>query len=218
MRMITEKKPLEELLAQLADSESVFLLSCGTCPVLCRTGGKEELLEMEKQLKQSGKEVTGWTIVPTACDELTREALEESEKKVEQADAILVLSCAIGAQIVSRFVEKLVIPGLNTMFLGTQIGPGEFIEVCRQCGLCVIGETGGICPITRCAKNLLNGPCGGSQNGRCEVSPDIPCGWQLIYDRLETLGMLDSLQRIMPAKDWSVGREIPGRVVLEESE
>lgn len=216
MRMITEKKPLEELLGQLGGSKSVFLLSCGTCPVLCRTGGKEELLEMEEQLKRSGRDVTGWTIVPTACDELTREALDVNSKTVGQADAVVVLSCAIGAQMVSRFVEKLVLPALNTMFLGTQIGPGEFIEVCRQCGLCVIGETGGICPITRCAKNLLNGPCGGSQNGRCEVSPDIPCGWQLIYDRLKALGALESLQKIMPAKDWSVGREIPGRIILEE--
>lgn len=216
MRMITEKKPREELLQQLEKVENIFLVGCGTCPVICRTGGKEELLEMEEQLKQLGKKVTGWVIVPTACDELTGEALREKEEMVREAEAVLVLSCAIGTQMVSRFIEKIVLPGLDTMFLGTQIGPGEFIEVCRQCGLCVIGDTGGICPITRCAKSLLNGPCGGSQNGKCEVSPDIPCGWQLIYDRLKVLGTLDSLQRVMPAKDWSAGTEGgPGRTILE---
>jgi hypothetical protein len=110
-------------------------------------------------------------------------------------------------QTIAMYADKPVYPALNTMFIGKEEAPGQFIEVCMQCGSCVLARTVGICPLVRCAKSLLNGPCGGSVEGKCEVSPDIPCAWQLIYDRLAALGQLDTLEEIVPLRDWSTSRE-----------
>ena len=141
-------------------------------------------------------------VIPTTCDCLTREALAEQIAKVSVADCILVMSCAFGVQTVNLYTEKPVVPALNTMFIGLEESPGHFIEVCTQCGDCVLASTAGICPIVRCAKSLQNGPCGGSVEGNCEVSTEIPCAWQLIIDRLTTQDRLDSLEEVAPPKDW----------------
>jgi hypothetical protein len=116
------------------------------------------------------------------------------------------MTCAIGVQNIAMHLKdiKPVYPGLNTMFLGIEDTPGHYVEVCMQCGSCVLGRTATVCPLVRCAKSLLNGPCGGSADGKCEISPDIPCAWQLIYDRLEATGRLDEMEEIEPVKDWSV--------------
>ena len=207
MITITEQKPFEEILQSLGKAKKVFLIGCGTCATICHTGGKSEVLDMKEKLEAAGKKVTGWMVVPTACDELTKYALEESTKEVEQADAILSMSCAFGVQTTALYTDKPVYPALNTLFVGKEEAPGHFIEVCMQCGNCVLATTVGICPLVRCAKGLLNGPCGGSVEGKCEVSSDIPCAWQLIYDRLEALGQLDRLEEIVPIRDWSTSRE-----------
>ena len=207
MITITEQKPIEEITQSLGKAKKVYLVGCGTCATICHTGGKSEVLDMKEKLEAAGKKVTGWMVVPTACDELTRYALEKQGKEVKKADAILAMTCAFGVQTLAMFTDKPVYPALNTLFVGKEEAPGQFIEVCMQCGNCVLATTAGICPLVRCAKSLLNGPCGGSVEGKCEVSPDIPCAWQLIYDRLEALGQLDALEEIVPLRDWSTSRE-----------
>lgn len=203
MITITEQKPFEEIIQSLGKAKKVYLIGCGTCATICHTGGKSEVLDMKEKLEAAGKKVTGWMVVPTACDELTKYALEERAEEVKQADAILAMTCAFGVQTMSLFADKPVYPALNTLFVGKEEAPGQFIEVCMQCGNCILATTVGICPLVRCAKSLLNGPCGGSVEGKCEISPDIPCAWQLIYDRLEALGQLDKLEEIVAPRDWS---------------
>jgi len=216
MITITEQKPIEEIVESLGKAKKVYLVGCGTCATICHTGGKSEVMEMKEKLEADGRKVTGWMVVPTACDELTKYALEEQAGEVNKADAILALTCAFGVQTMAMFSDKPVYPALNTLFIGKEEAPGHYIEVCMQCGNCVLATTAGICPLVRCAKSLLNGPCGGSVEGKCEVSPDIPCAWQLIYDRLEAIGQLDALEEIAPLRDWSTSREGgPRRFTIE---
>jgi len=205
MKTITAQKPLEEIMQYLDKCRRVHIIGCGTCATLCHTGGKSELIAIKEKLEASGKKVTGWMVIPTACDELTRDALRANAEDVDAADCILAMTCAIGVQTISLHLKetKPVYPGLNTLFLGMEESPGHFIEACMQCGSCVLGRTAAICPLVRCAKSLLNGPCGGSVEGKCEISPDVPCGWQLIYDRLAEMGRLDEMEEIEPVKDWS---------------
>jgi ferredoxin len=206
MKTITAQKPAEEIMQYLEKYEKVYLIGCGTCATLCHTGGKSEILEIKDTLEASGKKVTGWLLIPTTCDELTNYALQENAADIEGADCILAMTCAVGVQTISLHLKepKPVYPALNTLFLGMEESPGHFIEVCLQCGGCVLGRTAAICPLVRCAKSLLNGPCGGSSGGKCEISLDVPCAWQMIYDRLASLGQLDELETIEPVKDWDV--------------
>ena len=203
MITVTEQKPLEEVTQCLDGCKAVYLIGCGTCATMCHTGGKSEVLTMKDKLEAAGKKVTGWMVIPTACDELTRDALRENAKDVEAADCILVMSCAFGVQTVNLHADKPVYPALNTLFIGKEKSPGYFTEICMQCGECVIGQYAGICPMTWCAKGLLSGPCGGSKNGKCEQEPEHDCAWVLIYERLKKLGMLDELKKFAPPKDYS---------------
>jgi ferredoxin len=206
MKTITEQKPVEEILKYLENARHVHIVGCGTCATLCRTGGKSEVIAMKERLEAEGKKVTGWMVIPTGCDALAGDALIESATEVDAADAILAMTCAIGVQNIALHLKdaKPVYPGLNTLFLGIEDTPGHFLEVCLQCGSCVLGRTACICPLVRCAKSLLNGPCGGSADGKCEISPDVPCAWQLIHDRLKETGRLEVMEEIEPVKDWSV--------------
>ncbi len=203
MITITEQKPLEEIMQSLETHEKVYLIGCGTCATMLHTGGKSEVLGMKDKLEAAGKKVTGWMVIPTACDELTKDALSENAKDIEAANGILVMACAFGVQTVTFYTNKPVYPALNTLFIGKEETLGYFVEVCAQCGSCVLAQTAGICPLVRCAKSLLNGPCGGSVAGKCEISPDTPCAWQMIYDRLAAMGQLNKLEEIEPVKDWS---------------
>ncbi len=203
MITITKQKPLEEITKYLGRCQAVYLIGCGTCATMLHTGGKSEVLAMKDKLEAGGKKVTGWMVIPTACDELTREALTENARQIEASDCILVMSCAFGVQTVNLYSNKPVYPALNTLFVGKEESPGSFTEICAQCGSCVLAETAGICPLVRCAKSLLNGPCGGSVGGKCEVDPNTPCAWQLIIDRLAALGQLDKLEEIESPRDWS---------------
>jgi ferredoxin len=203
MKTITAEKPLEEVMQYLEKYRVVHIIGCGTCATMCHTGGKAEAIDMKEKLEASGKTVTGWMVIPTACDELTGDAMRANADDVEAADCILAMTCAVGVQMISLHSKKPVYPALNTMFIGMEDKPGHYIEVCMQCGSCVLGRTAAVCPIVRCAKTLFNGPCGGSSDGKCEVSPDIPCAWQLIYDRFVEMGRLDEMEAIEPIHDWS---------------
>ena len=205
--LITKQKPMEEIMEYLDGEESIFVVGCEGCAEGCETGGRQQVMEMEQRLGEAGKTVTGVALIDIMCNEqLTKMTLRAHESKIVDSDSVLVLSCGVGIQTTSSVVDKVVHPGCNTVPLtGRHAEWREADRSCLECGQCVLEFTGGICPIATCAKSLLNGPCGGSQNGKCEVSPDIPCGWQLIYDRLEALGLLDILEEIVPPKDWSAG-------------
>ena len=216
MITITEQKPLDEVVQYLDQCKGVYLIGCGSCATMLHTGGKSEVLAMKDKLEAAGKKVAGWMVIPTACDALTKDALNENAEAVKAADCILVMSCAFGVQTVSLYSDKPVYPALNTLFIGKEESPGHFVEVCTQCGSCILAETGGICPVIRCAKGLLHGPCGGSVEGKCEVDPDTPCAWQLIIDRLTAQGRLDKLEEIEPPKDWGTSHSGgPRKITIE---
>jgi ferredoxin len=204
MKSITRQKPLEEIEQQIEGMERVFIIGCGTCATMTNTGGREQVLDMKEQLQGLGKMVTGWTVIPTACDEMTEVSLQENNSAIQSADCLLVMSCAMGVQRVGSYNSKPVIPALDTLFIGVEDGPGYFHEVCDQCGRCVLGYTAGICPITACHKGLLNGPCGGTNNGKCEVDKEKDCAWTLIYNRLKEQGRLDLMKKYQPIKNSQV--------------
>lgn len=202
MKSITAQKPLEELLGYLGSVDRLFVVGCGTCPTMLNTGGVEQVSELASTLREAGKKIVGEAVLPVACEPLPADALSEFLSLLGDTEAVIVMSCAYGVRAVADNVTLPVIPGLNTMFIGREEGPGVFVEECAQCGDCVLALTGGICPIARCAKMLFNGPCGGSVAGKCEVDKSIPCGWQLIFDRLKALGRLDLMDEIIPVHDW----------------
>ena len=218
MKSITRQKPLEETKEQLADLDRPFIICCGTCTTMTKTGGIDQVLEMKERLQELGKRVGGWVVIPTACDDLTGEALRENAEVVQKADAILVMACAFGIQTVASFAEPWNIsacPALDTLFIGKESGEsGVFSEVCQQCGDCLLAWTGGICPVTACAKGLLNGPCGGTNDGKCEEDPEKDCAWTLIYNRLEKLERLDVMRRYYPPRNYQKVQR-PGKILVE---
>ena len=214
MKAITRQKALAEIERLLESETKVFLVGCGTCATMCHTGGKAEVEEMERTLKGAGKTVTGSVVIPTACDSLDRQALEENAVAVGEADCILVMACAFGVQTLAALTEKRVYPALDTLFMGQEVSPNVFSEVCVQCGDCVIGWTGGICPIIACPKGLINGPCGGAKNGKCEVSNSKDCAWGVIYERLRKQGRLENMRKRRPLKNFAASAK-PGAYVVE---
>jgi ferredoxin len=202
MKSITKQKTFEEIKTQLEGFDRVFLIGCGTCATMTRTGGREEVLEMKQRLEQLDKLVAGWTVIPTACDEMTESAIKEVDRAIRNANCILVAACALGVHRISLYISKPVIPALDTLFIGVENSPGHFHEVCAQCGQCVLGETAGICPLTACHKGLLNGPCGGTNNGKCEVDKEKDCAWTLIYQRSKEQSRLDLMRKYHPPKNY----------------
>ncbi len=201
MKSITKQKPFEEIIQLLENYDRIFIIGCGTCTTMTKTGGIDEVLEMKELLQNEGKLVTGWVVIPTACDELAETAFKENYDAIQNANCILVMSCSLGVYRASVYLKKPVFPAVDTLFIGMEDEPGDFHEVCSQCGQCVLGQTAGICPITACHKSLLNGPCGGTNNGKCEVDKNKDCAWTLIYNRLEEQGRLDSMRKYQPPKN-----------------
>ena len=204
MKSITKQKPFEEVQQLLDKLDRVFIIGCGTCATMTKTGGVEQVQEMKERLQEAGKLVTGTIVIPTACDEMTEAALRDNDGPVQNANCVLVMSCALGVHRTSLYIGKPVIPALDTLFIGMEDSPGDFHEVCAQCGQCVIGMTAGICPLTACHKGLLNGPCGGTNDGKCEVDINKDCAWTLIYNRLKEQGRLDLMKQYQPPKDFHV--------------
>ncbi len=203
--LISEQKPLEEILSYLDGEKNIFLIGCKGCAEGCESGGEKQVLEMKHALEGQSKSVTGFSLIDMVCNEtLTRMKLKTHQKEMKAADSILVLTCGIGVQTVAQVTDKVVHPGCNTLSSGGAHAEWKEAERCLECGDCMLDFTGGICPIARCSKHLLNGPCGGSQGGKCEVDPSIPCAWQLIIERLTKLGQLDKLEKIVAPKNWSV--------------
>ena len=215
IRSITQKKSDEEIERLLEGLNRIFIIGCGTCVTLTRTGGEPEVRAMKKALGEKGKMVTGQTVVPVACDNLTREFLGDFGEQINQADALLIMTCAYGVQTIARQLKKMVVPALDTLFIGKETAVGLFDEICTQCGTCIIGETGGICPVTNCHKGLVNGPCGGTNHGKCEIDVEKDCVWTLIYNRLKELQRLDSMRKYQKPRKHQ-GEPKPGKFKLPE--
>ena len=218
--MITgEQKSLEEIQSLLGDAEKILVAGCGTCVTVCFAGGSREAqilsssLRMASKLQDHAQDVTDVT-VQRQCE---WEYLDEIEKEIADADVVISLACGIGVQaIAEHFPNTWVVPGLNTTFLGLPTEQGVWEERCAACGDCILGLTGGICPIARCSKTLLNGPCGGSEDGHCEIDPDVPCAWQLIFDRLTSMGKQESMLELQMPKNWQVSRDGGPRKIVRE--
>lgn len=211
--IVTAEKPLEEVLAFLAPYRRVLVLGCQGCFQPPR--GLKEAEGYLSRLEAAGKAARAATL-PRQCDsKLVQAKLGE---ELGDAEAVLSLACGVGVQMVSAAFPRVpVFPAQNTMFIGGEGAEGAFLEFCSGCGDCVLDRTGGICPITRCSKSLLNGPCGGSQGGRCEVDPHLECAWHLIYERLKALGRVGALAEIWGVRDWSgSGSGGPRRIRLAE--
>ena len=203
--LISEQKPFEEILTYLDGDKNIFLIGCKGCAEGWGSGGEKQVAEMGKSLLEQGKTIAGSVLVDMLCDSvLTRLKLRTYKKEITAADSILVLTDGAGVQTVAALVNKVVHPGCNTLSSGGAHAEWKEAERCLECGDCMLEFTGGICPIARCSKHLLNGPCGGSQGGKCEVDPDIPCVWQEIVDQLARLGQLNKLERLVTPKNWSV--------------
>jgi hypothetical protein len=204
MKSITRQKPFDEIKQQLANFDRLFIIGCGTCTTMTKTGGIDQVLEMKDRLQQLGKRVSGWTVIPTACDEMTEVAMKENSRALESASCILAMPCALGVHRISLYIHQPIIPALDTLFIAVEDTPGYFREVCAQCGQCILGETAGICPITACHKGLVNGPCGGTNNGKCEVDKEKDCAWTLIYQRLNEQGRLDLMRKYYSPRNFQV--------------
>ncbi len=216
IRSITKPKSKEELDSLLNGLHRIFIIGCGTCVTLTHTGGAPEVAAMKESLLESGKFVSGHVVVPVACDNLTADILNEEMGKIEQADVLLIMTCAFGVQTISSQLKRMVVPALDTLFIGKESGAGQFNEICTQCGTCIIGETGGICPVTSCHKGLVNGPCGGTNQGKCEIPNDKDCAWTLIYNRLNELGRLDSMRKLQGPRNF-LGEPSPGKFEVSKS-
>ncbi len=186
----TEKKVFDDILKSLEGKDQVFLVGCGDCATVLQTGGEYEVNEMAEMLAAAGKQVTGRVVPDASCKILdVKRLLRQNKEAVDAADAIVVLACGAGVQAVSEALEtKPVVPALDTIGQVDQFRLGQYYEWCSSCGECILAEYGGICPITRCPKGQVHGPCGGANEGKCEVNPENQCVWTLIYERAEKLG------------------------------
>jgi len=203
--IITESKPIAEVIDSLKGYNKIFLVGCGECATTCKTGGKEELAKMQVELEKQGKTVLGSCIPDAPCiSAQIKVEMAKNMPALRQAEAILVLACGLGTQSVkdNDRLGKAVLPGCNTICGAVVDAKGDFYEKCSMCGDCVLGITAGICPVTLCAKGLLNGPCGGMDKGKCEVDKDKDCAWVLIYKELEKQGKTAQLKAVHPAKDF----------------
>ncbi len=203
--IIAERKPLEDIKQMIAQYKKILLVGCGTCVTVCWAGGEKEVGILASQLRLAFRRDGGEleTLEATVERQCEKEMVEELKDKIQQVEAVLSLGCGAGVQtIADRFEETPVYPALNTKFVGMPEREGLWIENCGACGDCFLDRTGGICPIVRCAKGLLNGPCGGTNKGKCEVDPEKDCAWTLIYRRLEKQGRLDLMRKYYPPRNF----------------
>ena len=200
--IITQKKPIEEVMAMVAPYKTVAIVGCNSCATACQTGGEPQIKELTAILEQAGKKVVATTICDYCCMNL---GVKGKMKAINAAEpeCVICMSCGDGVQCVAKNTNKPVFPSNDTMYLGEAVRFGVWEESCRFCGQCVLGQTGAICPITQCAKSLVNGPCGGQKNGKCEVNPENPCAWIEIYKRLEATGQLNKLTETRADKGYS---------------
>jgi ferredoxin len=214
--IVGKPKPIEEVAAFVSGFRKVLILGCGTCVTVCLTGGEREARLLARELIRPSlycHDVPAFEVrtVERQCE---RDMVRAFADLPRDCDAVLSLACGAGVQTLASILPQTpVLPALNTTFLGALDEPGVWREKCYGCGECVLAFTAGICPVARCAKRLLNGPCGGSRDGKCEISRDVECAWALIVSRLTELNRLDLYERVLPPKDWSADRGSGPRVL-----
>jgi ferredoxin len=218
--IVAQRKPLEEILGYVGNARRIAVAGCGTCVAVCWAGGEKEVellateLRMALDLKEDTQVECIETTVQRQCDP---EFIEPLAEDFAGADLVISMACGAGVQFVARrFPEMVVVPALDTTCIGVTVEPGYWTEYCQACGQCVLSRTGGICPVTRCSKGILNGPCGGSVDGQCEINPEVECAWQLIYDRLKGQGRLDLLDEVVGPCDWQASHAGGPRTVRRE--
>ncbi len=212
--IVAQRKPFQEIQANLKDFSKVLTVGCGTCVAVCLAGGEKEVATLNSELliarKLAGNPIElGAKTVERQCD---NEFLAELDELVDSYEALLSMACGVGIQFLAeRYPHKPVFPAVNTTFMGANRDVGWYEERCRGCGTCVLAYTAGICPVTMCAKGLFNGPCGGTNGKSCEINPDQPCAWHMIYERLAKQGRLENIMQIQPPQEWD--NQIPRTVV-----
>ena len=217
--IVADKKPIEEIIKEIETHEKILILGCNECVTVCEAGGKKEVGILASALRMyflnEGKDVKiDEETLQRQCD---HEYLEEIRDRVDQYDAIVSIACGVGVQFTAeKYFSVPVYPGVNTCFMGATEDRGLWTERCQGCGQCILARTGGICPVSRCAKRVMNGPCGGSTDGKCELGKDVVCAWQLIVERLKALGRFDDYEELSPIKDWSTDRAGGPRKVVRE--
>jgi len=221
--IVVKQKPLEEILKALGESKKILIIGCDGCAAIHQAGGVKQaevlgnLIEMAKRIKENVEVEVETGTVLRQCD---REIVVKSlSQVVKDYDTVLSMACGAGVQTLAEvFQDKYVVPANNTMFIGMQdFEQQKLSELCKACGDCILHETGGICPITRCAKGLLNGPCGGQAGGKCEVGGwKNDCAWVLIYNRLKEKGRLDLFLKFRPPRDYRVSQS-PRETFLVEA-
>ena len=219
--IVAHRKNVQDLKSILAAHKRILVLGCGGCVTVCLAGGEREVGMLSSALRIAFKlDGDEHEVVETTIErQCENQFIEDILDKVQQADAILSLACGAGVQsIAERYPDIPIYPGLDTKFIGILQEQGVWAEKCAACGKCVLGTYGAVCPVTRCSKSLLSGPCGGAVDGKCEVSPELECGWQLIYDRLKALGQLDRLLEPCDPTDWSLGNDGGCRKIVREDQ
>jgi ferredoxin len=217
--IVAKQKPIEEIIEEAKGYEKILIAGCNECVTVCEAGGKREVAVLASALRMyfmnQGKDVKiDEVTLERQCD---HEYLEEIRNTIDQYDAVISLACGVGVQFLAeKYMQMPILPGVDTCFMGVTEERGVWTERCQGCGQCILARTGGICPVSRCAKRLLNGPCGGSTKGNCEINKDLVCGWQLIIDRLKELDRLEDYEKLAPIKDWSTERAGGPRKVIRE--
>ena len=209
--IIVQQKPLNEVFEMAKDFKSLLIIGCDGCASVIQVGGERQaeilktLLEMNRKLKGGSPLKVKAMSTLRQCDrQLTASSLHPL---IDDYEAAISLACGVGVQtLADLYPAKVVIPAVDTKFIGMHDTKAEkFIEMCRACGDCLLFETGGVCPITRCAKSLLNGPCGGQAKGKCEVGGwKRDCAWVLIYNRLKEKGLLELFTKFREERDFRV--------------
>ena len=217
--LVADRKPIEEIIEEVKNYEKILILGCNECVTVCEAGGKKEVGVLASALRMyflnQGREVKiDEETLERQCD---HEYLEEIRDVMDQYDAVVSLACGVGVQFMAeKYHDCPIYPGVDTCFLGATEKRGLWTERCQACGQCILARTGGICPVSRCAKRILNGPCGGSAKGKCEINKEIDCAWELIINRLKALDKLDDYEKIDSIKDWSTDRAGGPRKVVRE--
>ncbi len=202
--IVSQQKPLEEILGYLDGEDRIFILGCNGCAEASGSGGPAQVAEMQSILEENGKNVIGSMVIDFLCQKaLVKSRLRPRTEQVGAADSILIMTCGLGVQAVAASVNKICHPACDTVNIGGSRGEWKGKERCLECGECLLEYTGGICPLTACTKGLINGACGGASNGKCELDPERDCGWELIYERLKQKNQLDKLKILIPPKDYS---------------
>jgi ferredoxin len=217
--IIAKPKPVEEIISEVKEFERILVAGCDGCVTVCEAGGMKEAQVLASALRLyfsgRGMDVTIDELSLTRqCD---RPYIAQLNGKIENYDVVISLACGAGVQFLAEtFKDKPILPAVDTCFIGVTEQKGEWTERCQACGECILASTGGICPVARCSKRMLNGPCGGSVKGKCEIDREIDCGWQLIYERLKELGQLDRFERPVSPKNWKPSRDGGPRKVVKE--